>query len=183
MNSIELQKRNAIARGLPEEEVETLWEAHVRWCTDTGRIERGGSAWQRLVDMRIEQLKDQKSLTDRESKWAEERSKRLEAERRAKDLADAEYELTAVCLKDWLGDLRTREDFSEAITPLEAHVGSFRDPLPGEDTADWLMAAVKSAPKVARNRDCACGKPVASWVSQGRRYYAGMCMACRKAGK
>lgn len=81
-------------------------------------------------------------------------------------------------------------------TPEEQRLVEFRKPHPGEDIAAWMMAAfteksvptsrpippctrcVKMAEESPNFPELQTPRPAASWVSQGRVYYAALCGPC-----
>lgn len=131
----------ATGLGIPAQEAPALFERHMTWCDANGK-DYGGKAWRSLCELEVKEIKERLSLSDKEARLAAENALRRENERIAKEQADAEYAKTAISLPEWLADLRVKPDFSEELTPIEAHIVRYREPWPGEDSAAWLMAAL-----------------------------------------
>lgn len=133
----------ATGLGIPAQEAPALFERHMTWCDSNGK-DYGGKAWRTLCELEVKEIKERLSLDQREARLAAENAKRREEERIAKERDDAEYAKTAISLPEWLADLRIKPDFSEELTPIEAHIVKYREPYAGEDSAAWLTAALES---------------------------------------
>jgi hypothetical protein len=140
----EFARRMAVSAGCPDEQIDELWSDHVDFC-DANRSDYGGGRWKKLVEAHVKSPRA--PLISREDPIAVA-ARRAELE--AKALEDAEYRKGAVSLTDWIADLRVKQDFFEALTPIERHIASYREPYPGERPEAWLMAATIDAPRMPR---------------------------------
>lgn len=125
--------------GIPPAAVDGLWAEHIAYCERQGRQEYGGGMWRNLVASSAKSMAERMPTVPRTDPDVA-RARRLEAE--AKAIEEAEYQRTAISLLDYIGELRTRDDFSQPMTDVERRIATFRDPYPGENAGAWLMAAV-----------------------------------------
>jgi hypothetical protein len=135
-------RSKATDRNIPAEAIPELWRQHAAWC-EAHNVTAGGKPWESFLDAVVTRAAETRALSDSESRRLAERARTHAEERRAREAADAEYALHAVNLSDWLADVRARGDFAEAITAHEQRLIDFRAPMPGEDVAGWLMAALR----------------------------------------
>ena len=178
----EFARRMALSAGCPDEDIDALWSRHVELVdADPGERgpEYGGGRWKGLVEVHVKKPKLQTVRGDDPVMRAARR-----AEREAKALEDSEYLKHAVSLEDYIAELRARDDFFEPMTPAERALTTFRDRLPREGAAEWLMAALASMrPEDARRaHPCGrqgCTREAMSWVSDGRIYHGSRCEPCQ----
>lgn len=151
-------------------EIAECWLSHIEWCKTNDVQFVGGKPWRALMSKRAERRDDE----ERAARVRETLS--LEAQK-AKDLADAAYDREAISMSDYLDSLTALQ---RPLTEPEERLLEAGTPPPGTDLGAWIFDAVAGPPgaKTGRVQQCACGRPVHSWVNLQRRYFASKCGGC-----
>lgn len=173
----EMLRRMAIQLGLPDGDVDELWERHVELC-DADRSDYGGLRWRGLVTSQVKRNADAPRV--RRPDDAEERAMRRR-ELEAKRAEELEYQKHAVSLNTWLQGMREgrwypRTDAERALLAAPA-------PHPTANPGEWLMAHLPKVATPARQHPCAgCELGSAqSWTNaDGRRFYGAQCANCQR---
>lgn len=157
--------------GFELEEIAECWLRHLDWCKSNDVQYVGGKPWRALMSKRAERQQDEERAARVSAAASAERQS-------AKDKADAAYASQAISMSDYLDSLTA---LARPLTETEERLLEAGTPPPGADLGAWIFDAVagpsgrSNGPRV---QQCACGRPVHSWVNLQRRYYGERCAGC-----
>lgn len=191
----DLVRAQMLKLGVATEDIQGVWEDHVAMVDADGKGENyGGKRLFGLCQSHVQRASEQAVMATVQR----QRDERAAEDKRRKDAEDAAYQREAISFPAYLDSLITKRNKTAAEHVL---VGA-GSPRPGETPWAFLDRAFSKderrkqiaeadrdgldpPPPIVRDQRCACGAPVASWVSNGRRYWAGQCRACvnRERGK